>query len=856
MSSVTENKLQDTNSLRKGYVPEAVEPYDKDFGTGVNGQDKAPSPFPRINRLLETQRTLEAQYMGVVDAQRALIVTEGYKKYTAYPKNIMWAMIFRDICRQVDIHIYDEELIVGEIAAPANAAPVYPEFSFDWICDEIRSHPLDQRTHDKYVIDDKTKELLLGIEDFWKNKTLWDIVHNGLSEQERRISHAGQKINLAALFIEGGIGHVCINYEKLFDIGFGGIRKTVEEKLASLDPTDPASVEISEFYQAELITLEAVKIYITRFGELAAKLAAEEKDPQRKAELSRMSSNCLQVAEGVPRDFWEAIQLWQLASDLVIIESNGHSVTYGRFDKIFWPIYKRDKENHTFSQEFMQELIECSFIKIDQLRKLRNSAQIVFASGQNMGGTALDVGGVDRRGHDITNDLTFMVLDAHAHTRIPNPWLGVRLHDGSPYELKVKTFNVIRIGTGEPKIFNDNSCIKAMMAFGKTLQDARDYVGIGCVELSVPGKTYGIHDVSSFNLAKAMHLAVNNGRCIDCSDKCRYWSSCAGVGKSLSIDTGSLSTFSSFDEVMDSYKKQLKHLERLMLSTANKIILGQMRHKPLPYLSLVIDDCIENGMDVSAGGAQYNNAGPQAVGVATTIDSLAAIKQLVFDEKTVAGSELLQAIKDNWEGHEQLYSRVNSSHMHQYGNDDDYADDIGVEIIDTFCSNIDHMPTPTGGEYMPGVFSVTCNVMHGLNTEATPEGRKAFEPLSDCLGPAHTQAGSHDRNGPTAIAKSATKLDHVRFGNGMILNWKFSPGAVSGDSGRDNLISLMDVYFENDGMESQFAVVGSETLKDAQKNPEKYRDLLVRIAGYSAYFVNLSKEMQDDLIGRTELSFD
>lgn len=841
---------------RKGYIPEAVEPYDKDFGTGVNGLDKNPSPFPRVNRLLNTQRTLESQYMGTVDAQRALVVTEGYKKYIAYPKNIMWAMILRDIFERVDIHIYEDELIVGEIAAPANAAPVYPEFSFDWVCDEIRNHPMDQRTHDKYVIDDKVKEQLLSIEDYWKDKTLWDYVHNGLTEEEKRISHIGKKINLAALFIEGGIGHVCIDYEKLFKIGFGGIRKTIEEKISKLDPCEPSSVEKREFYEAELITLDGVKTYITRFGELAATMAGEEKNPQRKWELERMSANCLQIAEGAPRDFWEAIQLWQLASDMVIIETNGHSVTYGRFDKIFWPIYKRDLDNGTFNREFVQELIECSYIKIDQLRKLRNAAQIVFASGQNMGGTALDVGGVDSRGRDITNDLTYMALDAHAHTRIPNPWLGVRLHDGSPYELKIKTFNVIRIGTGEPKIYNDNSCIEAVMAFGKTLQDARDYVGIGCVELSVPGKTYGIHDVSSFNLAKAMQMALNNGRCIDCSAACSYYATCAGAGKSLSIDTGSLASFKSFDEVMASYKKQLKHLERIMLSTANKIIVGQMRLKPLPFLSLVIDDCIENGKDVSMGGAHYNNAGPQAVGVATTIDSLAAIKQLVFDEKTVTGSEMLQAIRDNWVGHEQLYARVNSSHMHQYGNDDDYADDIGVEIIDEFCSNIDHMPTPTGGEYMPGVFSVTCNVMHGLNTEATPDGRKAFEPLSDCLGPAHTQLGSHDRNGPTAIAKSATKLDHVRFANGMILNWKFSPGAVSGDSGRDNLISLMDVYFENNGMESQFAVVGSETLIDAQKHPENYRDLLVRIAGYSAYFVSLSKEMQDDLIGRTELSFD
>lgn len=840
----------------KAYIPEAIEPYDKEFGVGVNGLIKNPSPFTRINRLLEVQRKLERKYMGTVDAQRALIVTEGYKKYLNVPINIRWALILKDIFEQVDIHIYDDELIVGEIAAPANAAPVYPEFSYDWVCDEIRNHPMDQRDHDKYFMTEETKAQLLNIEEFWKGRTLWDQVHAGLTEEETRISHMGKGINLAALFIEGGVGHVCIDYEKLFRVGFAGIRREIIAQMEKLDTCqNPEDIEKQEFYKAELITLDGVCTYFTRFGNLAAEMAEKETDAVRAEELKRMSSNCLWTAENPPRDMWEAMQLWQLASDIVIIEANGHSVTYGRFDKIFEPFYNADIAAGRFTREFIQELIECSYIKIDQLRKLRNKSQIVFASGQNMGGTALDVGGVDKRGRDITNDLTYMALDAHAHTRIPNPWLGVRLHDNSPYELKVKTFNVIRIGTGEPKIYNDNACIQSMLRFGKTLADARDYVGIGCVEMAVPGKMYGMHDVASFNIAKALLVTLNHGRCISCSKECKFYENCAGTGKGLSIDTGSLETWESFDEVMDAYKKQLKYLESNMLSVTNKMILGQSRLKPLPYLSLVIEGCLEKGLDVSKGGAVYNNAGPQGVGVGTAIDSLAAIKQLVFDEKKVTGAEILAAIKDNWVGHEKLYALVNSSHMHQFGNDDDYADEIGCEIVDTFCDNIDHMPTPNGGEYMPGIFSVTCNVMHGLNTEASPDGRKAYEPVSDCLGPVHTQRCSHDHTGPTAIAKSTTKIDHVRFANGMILNWKFTPGAVAGEIGRNNLISLMDTYFANNGMESQFAIVGKETLVDAQKHPENYQDLLVRIAGYSAYFVTLSKEMQDDLIGRTELSF-
>lgn len=837
-------------------VPLPVEPYDKVWGVGVNGTEKNPSPFPRINRMIQFQREGKFPYMGTVDAQRAMLVTEGFQKYAAYPQSIKWAMILRDIFQQVDIHIYPDELLVGEIAAPANAAPVYPEFSYDWICREIRERPMDQRTNDRYYMTEETKARLLGLEDFWKNRTVWDYVHNTLSQEELRLSHAGRKINIAALFIEAGVGHVCINYEKLFRLGFGGIRRQVEEKLAGLDLSRPEELDRQEFYQAELITLEGVSAYITRFGALAARMAEEEADPVRRAELSRMSQNCLQVAEGPARDFWEAMQLWQLASDMVIIESNGHSVTYGRFDQIFYPYYKRDLENGTFTRAFMQELIECSYLKIDQLRKLRNADQIFFASGQPMGGTALDVGGVDQYGRDATNDLSYMALDAHAHTRIANPWLGVRLHEGTPYEFKVKTFNVILIGTGEPKLYNDAACIPAVMNFGKPLQDARDYVGIGCVELAVPGRSYGWHDVASFNLSLALHMAINHGRCIDCSSACPYFEGCAGAGKGLSIDTGGLESFQSFDQVLDSYARQLRYLEGQMLSTTNKMMRGQQRLKPLPYLSLVVDDCVEQGLDITLGGARYNNAGPQAVGVGTTIDSLAAIRQLVFDEQRVTGRELLDALQADWKGHAPLYALVNSAHMHQFGNDDDYADDIGRFLIDQFCSNIDHKPTPARGEYMPGVFSVTCNVMHGANTPATPDGRKAGEPLSDCLGPVHTARASHDRSGPTAIAKSVAKLDHTRFGNGMILNWKFSPGAVSGDVGRECLMHLMDVYFADLGMESQFSIIGRETMLDAQKHPEQYQDLLVRIAGYSAYFVSLSREVQDDLIGRTELSFD
>jgi formate C-acetyltransferase len=837
----------------KSTDPMPIEPFDKEWGVGVSGVTENPSPFPRINKILNWLKERD----HTADHERAVIYTDGYfKKYTSYPQILKCALTLRDVLQNVSINIWPDELIVGEIAAPAKSAPVYPEFSIDWLCDEMVNAPLDQRRNDRYVISEETKKALFDIKDYWKGHTVEEHIISSLTEEELKGSHLEKGVNFFGLYVSAGAGHVCAHYEKLLTIGFGGIRKEVENQIQKLNTSDPDHLTKREFYEAELIVLEGVVSYINRYGQLAAEMAEKETNPERKAELLRISANCFQVAEGPARDFWEAIQLWHIATNMIIIEANGHSVTYGRFDQIFYPYYKKDIEKGTFNREFIQELIEMSFLKIHELCKIRDKTAIVFSSGTFMGGTALDVGGIDKDGNDATNDLSYMALDAHAHTRIPNPWMGVRLHENSPWEFKVKTFNVIRIGTGEPKVFNDAAMIKALQNYDKPIEDARNYVGVGCVEPCVPGKTYGWHDSSSFNIAKVFQLAVNGGRCIECGSHCPRYSKCAGIGGRLGIDTGSLESFESFDQVMDSFDKQMEYWCDLMISQVNKVDLTHQRLKPLPYLSLLIEDCIGRGKDVSAGGALYNHSGPQGVGIGTVADSLTAIKQLVFDEKKIDGKTLLDALKANWEGHEPLYALVNSDRMHCYGNDDDYADDLARFVAATYCKHVEHRPTPHGGEYMPGVFSVSQNVMAGFFVAATPDGRKSGEPLSDCIGPVHTAMGSHDRNGPTAVAKSVAKLDHSRIGNGLILNWKFSPGAVSGETGRDSLISLMDTYFKDNGMQSQFNIIGKDVLTDAQNNPDQYKDLLVRVAGYSAYFVELSEELQSDLIGRTELSFD
>lgn len=839
-----EDKIMKASSITEANRPCAIEPFDKEWGVGVSGLDENISPFPRINRMLEKAKSVDCRN---ADVQRLNIVTEAYDKYQKDSQIIKMAKTLRDILTKVDINIGKDEIIVGEIAAPAWSAPLYPEFSWKWFKTEMDAAEsgdlpdFDKRHNDKYFLSPEVRKRILETQDFWDGKSIEDKCNAAWDIEEKKGQTNG--VYSCNLYSTGGIGHVCAHYQKLFDLGFGGIRKQVEAKMAEIKVGDADRKPKREFYEANLIVLDAVEAFIRRYAALAAEMAEKETDEQRKKELLRISANCERVAADTPRDFWEAIQLWMIATFIICIESNGHSVTYGRFDKLFYPFYKKDIENGTLTREFMQELIECSFLKMDELCKIRDYGGTLIASGIGYGGTALDVGGVDEYGNDATNDVSYMVLDAHAHTRITNPWMGVRISNKTPREFKIKLFNVIRIGTGEPKVFNDEINIEAMLNYGKPLQDARDYVGIGCVEPSVPGKSYGWYDATYFDMPMVLLLAINNGRMTNTDEL-------------IGLETGYLSDMKSFDEVLEAYDKQMKYwCDRMVASICTMDHIHQA-YKPLPYLSLLVDDCVERGKDVSAGGAIYNHCGPQGVGLGTVTDSLATIKQLVFDEKQYTGEDILKAIKANWEGYEKLQAYVNSDKIHHYGNDDDYADEIAKFAMETYCKHVEHRPTAHGGEFQPGVYSVSINVALGLGTPATPDGRVMSEPISDCLGPVHTQIASHDVRGPMAIANSISKLDQARIGNGVILNWKFSPSAVSGELGRDNLIDLIDTYFANGGMQSQFNVTSKETLIAAQKDPVKYKDLMVRVAGYSAFFTQLSDELQSDLIGRTELSFD
>ena len=826
--------------VQKNNPPLAVEPYDKTWGTGVSGLDENISPFPRVNRLLERTKSTT---VSTVDTQRAKLMTEAFRKYAAQPQVKKIALAINHVVKNVDIHIDEDDLIAGEIAAPYWAAPLYPEFSIQWLKEEIdlteagELPEFHERHNDKYYVTKENREDIRKLAAWWDGKSQDQLIKAELSDEEKK----GSSIcYMNDLYTYNGIGHVCMDYAGLIENGFGAYKKKVQAKLDAFRyGHDDDTKRI--FWEAQLIALDTSSTYFRRYGELAAKMAEECTDEVRKAELLRISSNCLNVSENPPKDFWEAIQLWQGATNLILIESNGHSVTYGRFDQFMGPFYKNDIANGTLTREQMQELIELSFIKMDTLRKIRNYPETAIASGIGWGGTALNVGGVDADGNDAVNDVSFMVLDAHAHTRITNPWMGVKLSEKNPKEFWIKTFNVCRIGTGEPKVYNDDMYYESLVNYGIPVEMARGWVGVGCVEPEVPGYTYGWHDADYYNGTKVFELAINDGKLAD--------------GTQLGPQTGFLKDMKNFDDVKTAFETQMEYWTDRMISTINTMDRVHQRNHPLPYLSLFINDCTEAGVDVSAGGARFNFTGPQLVGLGTVADCMCALKQLIFEERLFTPEEMQQALADNWEGHDLLHAYVNSDKVHHYGNDDDYADEIAKYVLETYCRMIEHRPNARGGEFRPGVYSTSINVPCGYPVGATPDGRCAGEPVSDCLGPCHPQGISHDVRGPLAIANSLSKLNQSRIANGVILNWKFTPETVAGEAGLQNFMNLFHGYFAKGGLQSQFNVVSRDVLESAKAKPKDYRDLMVRVAGYSAYFTELSPDLQNDLIGRTELSF-
>ncbi len=830
------------NQTSKHTSARGVDDFDKVYGLGYEVGHEDWSPYPRVNRL--RQRFLDRAYN--IDVERLRLVTQAYKAHEDTSRILLCAYAFENILLNSTLHIYDEDLILGEIAAPAKASPIYPEFSVDWIIDEITNSPFEERANDQfYIQSEQDRTEILALCQYWKGKSANEIITAHLDEDQKKGSHMGEKVFQTNNYHFAGIGHFAMDFKKLMTLGYDGVLQQTRTSLAKLSKQDPDFCDKRDYYKATIITLEAAKKYISRYAELAGTLAKQESDPVRKQELKSMSANCYQIAGGVPQNFWQAVQLFNFAVTLTQIEGNGHSISYGRMDQWLLPFYQKDVKQRAVAKTFILELIEVLYVKMNNPTKLKDKGTVKVRNGRGFGGESLTIGGVDEAGQDATNDLTMLMLEASAHTRMMNPWVCLRMHENTPYELKIKTIECIRAGYGHPKLFNDGPAIKAMQGKGVTLQEARDYAVVGCVEPTIPGKEHGWLDAGYVNTAKMMEMVINGGRIL----------SGPNAGMQLGPDTGSLETYKTFDEVLASVDKQFAYWCDQLCSCLNVTDKIHRMIKPTPYISAFFEGCIESGRDMTAGGAKYNGTAPQAAGIATCADSLATIKKLVFDDKKYTGAQLLDAVKHNWVGYEKLYALVNSSKIPHYGNDIDEADALFAFMFECYCRHIKGRDNPRGGKFSPGVYTVNANVGMGLYTNATLDGRKNKEPISDNMGPVHTAGGSHDIHGPTAIVNSVTKVDHSLATNGTLLNLRFPEDAVSGIEGRDILGSFIDEYISKQGMHVQFNIMSSEKMKSAQKNPELYRDMLVRVAGYSAYFVELGKPLQDDLIQRTELRF-
>lgn len=828
------------------------EPYDKEWKPGESGMVEDPSPFERINAWRKEFLATEPE----ICPERALLWTEMMKETEGQPQIIRNAKALAHVLRNMTIYIGKHELIVGNQASKPRSAPVFPEISYEWFIKEMDEFPFEKRPGDRFNITEDTKEKLRAIAPYWKGRTTHDVAKGLMTEEILRAESAyGKGVFIGGNYFFTGVGHVCAYFPKVFEKGFKGIKKDAEEaymKLKNPDGTitDPKNQRKRAFYEAVMIVCDAVMDFAKRYADKAREMAEKETDLARKEELLAIAEICEQVPANPARGFWEALQSWWFVQLIIQIESSGHSISPGRFDQYMYPYYKQDIENGVITKELAQELIEHAWMKLNEINKIRDWGSTKAFGGYPMFQNLI-VGGKTPEGKDATNELSFMCLDATAHVRLPQPSISVRVHDQSPQEFLIKATKVTKIGLGMPAWYNDEVIIPSLLNRGRSIEDANDYCIIGCVEPDVWGREYGWHDAMFFNLNFCLELALNDGKCINCSPKCPIYDRCVGAGKQLGVKTGKLSDFKTFDEVKEAYEKQVKYFVHLAQEFNNAEDAAHQITKPLPFLSTVVEPCIERGIDVTAGGAKYNYTGPQGVGIANVADGLAAIKKLIFEDKEISGETMLKALQANWEGYEDLRAKIRGKDMPHYGNDDDYADELAYWAALVYCKAMEKCPTAHGGIFQPGLYPVSANVPAGAVQGATPDGRKAGDPVADGISPVH----GHDIKGPTAVALSASKIDHLIASNGTLLNMMFSPKALEGTVGDRNFLAMMKVYFDRKAQHVQHNVVSKDMLLAAQKDPDKFAGLVVRVAGYSVFFTSLDKALQDDIIERTELLF-
>ncbi len=836
-----------------------------------------------IEKSARIQKLVDALYqkMPEIESARGLLVTESYKQTEDLPIILRRSAAFAHILRHIPIVIRDNELIVGSATVAPRGCQVFPEYSYEWL--EAEFDTVATRAADPFYISEKTKAELRGAYPYWKGKTNSDLAKANMAPEayEAFVTHG---MFTPGNYFYNGIGHVNVNYEKVLKIGYRGIMAEAQAAMDKLCVADPEYVQRHNFLAAVIESCEAVIEYARRYAKLAKELALKETNADRKAELEKIAKNCAHVPECPARDFHEACQSFWFIQLLLQVESSGHSISPGRFDQYMYPFYKKDIDAGKITIEQAQELIDCIWVKLNDINKVRDAGSADGFAGYGMFQNLI-VGGQDIHGMDATNDLSYMCLEAAMHVPLPQPSISVRVWNGTPQSFMIKAAALTRLGTGLPAYYNDEVIIPSIMARGLTLEDARDYCIIGCVEPQKGAKTDGWHDAAFFNMCRPMELVFSNGM-----DK----------GKQIGPQTGDVSQMTTFEEVFDAYKTQQSYFIKLLVNANNAIDMAHAVRCPLPFQSCMVDDCIGRGKSLQEGGAIYNFTGPQGFGIANNTDGLLAIKKLVFEEGKVTLTEFRDAMNANFgyglsgkaaervvnevacslaqagievtesvvktiyqevtsgagidaqkKARYQEIKRLIDETCPKYGNDIYEADMFAREVANTYTKEVEKYKNPRGGIFQAGLYPVSANVPLGAQTGATPDGRLAFTPIADGIGP----ASGRDVKGPTATANSVAKLEQGVASNGTLLNQKFHPSALAGMSGLTKFAALIRSYFDQKGMHMQFNVVTRETLLDAQKNPEKYKTLVVRVAGYSALFTTLSRSLQDDIINRTEQGF-
>lgn len=776
-----------------------------------------------------------------IDAQRAILATLAYKENLNQPRVMVRAKMLEKVLDNMSIYIEDKSLLAGNQATKNRNAPIFPEYTMEFVMNELDQ--FEKRDGDIFYITEKTKEQLREIAPFWQNNNLRARGEALLPEEVRVFMETG------VFGMEGklnaGDAHLAVNYERILKDGLRGYEKRVKEYKAALDLTNPDNVDKYCFYNAVLIVLKAVRNFANRYSVLAKDLAEKELNQERKNELLEISRICSKVPYEPAETFKEAVQSVWFIQLILQIESNGHSLSYGRFDQYMYPYYDRDIKNGTIKESEALELLTCLWIKTLTINKVRSQAHTLSSAGSPMYQN-VTIAGQTTDKKDAVNDLSFLVLKSVAQTRLTQPNLTVRYHKNINKRFLDECVEVMRLGFGMPALNNDEIIIPSFMDWQVKEEDAYNYSAIGCVETAVPGKWgYRCTGMSYINFPRMLLCTMNNG--VDLTSNKRFTK---GYGYFTEME--------SYEELLKAWDKTIREITRYSVIVENVIDKASERDVPDILCSALTDDCIARGKTIKEGGAVYDFISGLQVGIANMADCLAAIKKLVYEEKKITRQELWDAILDDFSSHKnKKIQEMLIREAPKYGNDDDYVDQLIVEAYDSYIEEIEKYPNtrynrgPIGGIRYAGTSSISANVGQGMSTMATPDGRNAFEPLAEGCSPAHNS----DKNGPTAVFKSVSKLRTNKITGGVLLNQKMTPQMLSTEENRQKLELLIKTFFNRlHGYHVQYNIVSKETLIDAQKHPEKHKDLIVRVAGYSAFFNVLSKKTQDDIIGRTEQS--